>query len=147
MNKRFCYSQKSFVKEGIIFPELELIISTKSSFNPLSTFWLLILRSLCIDCVFSSSCLHFNLTCSIRSLILLGLVSEVETFSVTGKKPFFVFDDSVCFYLNQILSNTRIDFVNNFQLIKYYSEMVLFPNFRSFQDFNFWGKWPSLNVS
>ena len=65
-------------------------------------------------------------------------------FNVTGKKPFFVFDYSVCFLLNCILSidfvNNFIDFVNNFQLIKYYSETVILPNFLLFQNFNFWGK-------
>ena len=64
-------------------------------------------------------------------------------FNVTGKKPFFVFDDSVCFLLSCILSIdfviNFIDFVNNFQLIKYYSETVILPNFISFQNFNFWG--------
>ena len=63
-------------------------------------------------------------------------------FNVTGKKPFFVFDDSICFLLNRILSidfvNNFIDFVNNFQLIKYYSETVILPNFLSVQNFNFW---------
>ena len=63
-------------------------------------------------------------------------------FNVTGKKPFFVFDYSVCFLLNCILSidfvNNFIDFVNNFQLIKYYSETVILPNFLSVQNFNFW---------
>ena len=62
-------------------------------------------------------------------------------FNVTGKKPFFVFDDSVCFLLNRILSidfvNNFIDFVNNFQLIMYYSEAVILPHFLSFQNFNF----------
>ena len=65
-------------------------------------------------------------------------------FNVTEKKPVFVFDDSVCFLLNRILSidfvNNFIDFVNNFELIKYYSKMVILPNFLSFQNFNFWGK-------
>ena len=65
-------------------------------------------------------------------------------FNVTGKKPFFVFDDSVFFLLSCILSIdfviNFIDFVNNFQLIKYYSETVIVPNFLSFQNFNFWGK-------
>ena len=54
-------------------------------------------------------------------------------FNVTGKKPVFVFDDSVCFLLNRILSinflNNAIDFVNNFQLMKYYPETVILPNF------------------
>ena len=63
-------------------------------------------------------------------------------FNVTGKKPFFVFDYSVCFLLNCILSidfvNNFIDFVNNFQLKKYYSETVILPNFLSVQNFNFW---------
>ena len=110
-------------------------------FNPWSTLWLFILSSLCIDC------LHFNPSCTIRSLILLGLVLEMGSFSVTGKRSFFVFDDSVCFYQNHMLSNTGIDFMNNFQLVKYSFETVLFPNFRSFQNFSFWGKWRSLNVS
>ena len=48
-------------------------------------------------------------------------------------KPVFVFDYSVCFLLNRILSidflNNGIDFVNNFQLIKYYCETVILPNF------------------
>ena len=65
-------------------------------------------------------------------------------FNVTEKKPVFVFDDSVCFLLNRILSidfvNNFIDFVNNFELIKYYSKTVILPNFLSFQNFNFWGK-------
>ena len=47
-------------------------------------------------------------------------------FNVTGKKTFFVFDDSVCFLLSRVLS---IDFVNNYQLIKYSSETVSLPNF------------------
>ena len=96
---------------------------------------------------FSSSCLHFKPTCSIQSLILLGLVLKMGAFNVTGKRSVFDFDDSICFYLVHILSNTDIDFVNNFQLIKDYSEMVLSPNFCSFQNFNFLGKWRSLNVS
>ena len=90
VNRCFCCSQESFIK-GILFPELELIISMKTSFNPLSTLSLFILSSLCIDCIFSSSYLHFNPTCSIRSLILLGLVLEMGTFNVTGKKSFFCF--------------------------------------------------------
>ena len=57
--------------------------------------------------------------------------------NVTGKKPFFVFGDSVCFVLTRILS---IDFMNNFQLIKYYSETVILANFPSFENFNFSGK-------
>ena len=65
-------------------------------------------------------------------------------FNVTEKKPVFVFDDSVCFLLNRILSidfvNNFIDSVNNFELIKYYSKTVILPNFLSFQNFNFWGK-------
>ena len=65
-------------------------------------------------------------------------------FNVTAKKPFFVFDDSICFVLTRILSigfvNNFIDFANDFQLIKYYSERVILPNFLSFQNFNFWGK-------
>ena len=56
-----------------------------------------------------------------------------RTFNVTRKKPVFVFDDSACFLLNRILSidflNNRIGFVNNFELIKYYSETVILPNF------------------
>ena len=61
-------------------------------------------------------------------------------FNINGKKiHFFVLEDSVCF-LNHILSNTGIDFVNNFQLIKYYSEKVLLPSFRPSQNFNFLGK-------
>ena len=56
-------------------------------------------------------------------------------FNVTGKKPFFVFDDSVWLLLNRILSidfvNKFIDFVNSFQL-KYYSKTVILPNFLSF---------------
>ena len=56
-------------------------------------------------------------------------------FNVTGKKPFFVFDDSVCFLLNLILRidfvNNFVDFVNNFQLIKSYSETVILPKFLS----------------
>ena len=87
VNRRFCCSQRNFIK-GVIFPELELIISMKSLFNPVLTFWLFILSSLCIDCIFSSSCLHFNLTCSIRSLILLGSVLEMEAFHITGKESF-----------------------------------------------------------
>ena len=54
-------------------------------------------------------------------------------FNVTRKKPVFVFDDSVCFLLNRILSidflNNSIGFVNNFELIKYYSETVILANF------------------
>ena len=54
-------------------------------------------------------------------------------FNVTGKKPVFVFDESVCFLLNRILSidflNNGIDFVNNFQLIKYYTGTVILPDF------------------
>ena len=57
-------------------------------------------------------------------------------FNVTGKKPFFVFDDSVCFLLNRILSidfvNNFIDFVNNFQLIMYYSKTIILPIFFHF---------------
>ena len=72
-------------------------------------------------------------------------------FNVTGKKPFFVFDDFVCFLLTRILSidfvNNFIDFVNNFQLIKYCSETLLLPNFLSFQNFIFWGKWCSFIAS
>ena len=86
--------------------------------------------------MFSSTYLYFNASCS----ILLGLVLRKGAFSVTGKIPFFVFDYSVCFSLNHTLSNTGIDFVNNFQLIKYYTETVILPNFPSFQNFNFWGK-------
>ena len=52
-----------------------------------------------------------------------------EAFNVTGKKTFFVFDDSVCFLLSRVLS---IDFVNNYQLIKYSFETVSLPNFLSF---------------
>ena len=73
------------------------------------------------------------------------------SFNVSGKKPFFVFDDAVCFLLNRILSidfvNNGTDFVNNFQLIKYYPETVILPNFLSFLNFNFWGKRRALNVS
>ena len=65
-------------------------------------------------------------------------------FNVTGKKPFFVFDDFVSFVLTRILIidfvNSFIDFVSNFQLIKYYSATVILSNFLSFQNFNFWGK-------
>ena len=103
------------------------------SFNPLLNLWLFILSSLCMDCSFSSSYLHFNLSCSIRSLILLALVLEMGSFSVTGKKYFFVFDDSVCFYYNHILTNTGIDFVNNFQLIKSYFERYYFQVFVLFR--------------
>ena len=75
---------------------------------------------------------------------VISVIAKNGVFSVTGKKSFFVFDDSVCFLLTRILSidfvNNFIDFVNNFQLIKYYSETVILPNFLSFQNFNFWGK-------
>ena len=37
--------------------------------------------------------------------------------------------------------------MNNFQLIKYYPETVLSPNFPSFQKFNFGGKGRLPNVS
>ena len=67
-------------------------------------------------------------------------------FDVTGKKPFLFLT-----IINRILSidfvNNGIDFVSNFQLIKYYSETVILPNFVPFQNFNFWGKWLALNVS
>ena len=43
-------------------------------------------------------------------------------------------------FIKSYLSNTGIDSMNNFQLIKCYSETVKFTNFLSFQDFNFWGK-------
>ena len=99
----------------------------------MSTLRLFILNSLFIDCIFSSSFLHFNPTCSIQILILLELVLEMGAFNLTGKKSFFIFDDSVCFYLNHILSNTGIDFVNKFQLIKQYYETALLPNFRFFR--------------
>ena len=50
-----------------------------------------------------------------------------RAFNVTGKKPVLFFGDSVCFLLNRFLGidflNNDIDFVNNFQLIKYYSEL------------------------
>ena len=73
---------------------------------------------------------------------VIWVSAKNEAFNVTGKKPFFVFDDSVCFLLTRILSidfvNNFIDFVNNFQLIKYYSETVILPNFLSVQNFNFW---------
>ena len=64
-------------------------------------------------------------------------------FNVTGKKPFFVFDDFVSFVLTRILSidfvNNFIDFVNNFQLIKYYSATAILPNFLPFQNFLIFG--------
>ena len=75
---------------------------------------------------------------------VIWVSAKNEAFNVTGKKPFFVFDDSVCFLLTRILSidfvNNFIDFVNNFQLIKYFSETVILLNFLSFQNFNFWDK-------
>ena len=127
----FLFFPEKLRKGSYFFPELELIITMKSLFNPLSTLWFFILSSLCIDCVFSSSCLNFNPTCSIRSLILLELVLEIGAFNITGKKSSFLFLTTVCFYLNHILSNTSINFVNNFQLIKYCSETILLPNIRS----------------
>ena len=73
---------------------------------------------------------------------VIWVSAKNEAFNVTGKKPFFVFDDSVCFLLTRILSidfvNNFIDFVNNLQLIKYYSETEILPNFLSFQNFIFW---------
>ena len=98
----FCCSQKNFIK-GVIFHKLELIISMKSTFNPLSTWWLFIFSSICIV-FFSSSCLHFNLFCSIRNLISLRLILEKRDLDLAGKKYLFVYDDSICFLLNHILS-------------------------------------------
>ena len=79
--------------------------------------------------------------------MLLGFVLKIWAFNIIGKEPFFVCDDSVCFLLNRILTNTDIDFVNNYQLRKYCSETVLLPNFWSFRNSNFGGKWRALNVS
>ena len=66
-------------------------------------------------------------------------------FNVTGKKSFFVFDDFVCFLLTRILSidfvNNYIDFVNNFQLIKYGN----FAKFSFISEFYLLG-WRSLNA-
>ena len=70
------------------------------------------------------------------------VIAKNGAFNITGKKSFLVFDDFGCFLLNRVLSidfvNNFIDFVNNFQLIKYYSETVILPNFLSVQNFNFW---------
>ena len=73
--------------------------------------------------------------------MLLELVLEMWTFNVTGKSFFFLFP------LIPSLSNTGIDFMNNFQFIKYYPETVLLPNFCFFQNFNFCGKRRALNIS
>ena len=82
---------------------------------------------------------------------VIWVSAKNRSFNVTGKNTFFVFDDAVYFLLTRILSidfvNNFIDFVNNFQLIKYCSETLLLPNFLSFQNFIFWGKWRSLIAS
>ena len=69
------------------------------------------------------------------------VIAKNGAFNITGKKSFLVFDDFGCFLLNRVLSidfvNNFIDFVNNFQLIKYYSETVILTNFLTFQNFNF----------
>ena len=62
-----------------------------------------------------------------------------EAFGVTGKKPSLFLTIPSVFLLNRILSNTGIDFANNFQLIKYYSETALLRNFGYCQNFNFGG--------
>ena len=103
-----------------------------------------------IDCIFFKL-LTFQFFLYHLKFNVIWVSAKNGAFNVTGKKPFFVFDDFVCFVLTRTLRidfvNNFIDFVNNFQLIKYYSEKVILPNFLSFQNIHFWGKWRSLNAS
>ena len=81
----------------LLFPEkfhigslLELIISLKSSVNPLSTS-LLMTSSFYIDCIFSSRCLYFSHFCCIQSLILVRSMFEKGDFDLAGKGCFSCF--------------------------------------------------------
>ena len=73
-----------------------------------------------IDCIlfelFTFQCFLYHLKFNV-----IWVSAKNGALNVTGKKPFFVFDDSICFISTRILSidfaNNVIDFVNDFQLI------------------------------
>ena len=100
MDRRFCSSQENFIK-GVIFPELELIISDVQV-RYLSLHWVyngltivnfvivyLKLSLYYIDCIFSLSFLPFNP--SFLKFNVIRVSVKMGAFNVTGKKPFFLF--------------------------------------------------------